>query len=129
MPTFDRVIPILVYDDIPAAHDFLVKVFGFDAGGVTRDSSGQPVHGEVQIAGTTLYLHRAAAEHGLSSAMASPTASSGLVVHVDDVDAHHERARAAGARIDYAPVDQPYGQREYGVRDFEGHRWWFATLR
>jgi uncharacterized glyoxalase superfamily protein PhnB len=24
-------------------------------------------------------------------------------------------------------MDQPYGQREYGVRDCEGHRWWFAT--
>ena len=25
------------------------------------------------------------------------------------------------------PVDQPYGQREYGARDPEGHRWWFAA--
>lgn len=25
------------------------------------------------------------------------------------------------------PVDQPYGQREYGARDLEGHRWWFAS--
>jgi uncharacterized glyoxalase superfamily protein PhnB len=49
---------------------------------------------------------------------------SGLVVHVDDVDAHFAHARA---RIDAEPVDQPYGQREYGARDPEGHRWWFAT--
>ena len=33
----------------------------------------------------------------------------------------------AGARIDSAPVDQPYGQREYGARDPEGHRWWFSA--
>jgi hypothetical protein len=32
-----------------------------------------------------------------------------------------------GAQIDTEPVDQPYGQREYGARDLEGHRWWFAT--
>jgi uncharacterized glyoxalase superfamily protein PhnB len=54
-------------------------------------------------------------------------ANSGLVVHVDDVDAHYQRARSAGARIDSEPVDQPYGQREYGARDLEGHRWWFAA--
>jgi uncharacterized glyoxalase superfamily protein PhnB len=54
-------------------------------------------------------------------------ANSGLVVQVDDVDAHYQQSRAAGARIDNEPVDQPYGQREYGARDPEGHRWWFAT--
>ena len=54
-------------------------------------------------------------------------ANSGLVVYVDNVVAHYERARAAGARIDSQPVDQPYGQREYGARDPEGHRWYFVT--
>ena len=39
--------------------------------------------------------------------------------------ANCERAQSAGARIDRDPVDQPYGQREYGTRDAEGHRWWF----
>jgi uncharacterized glyoxalase superfamily protein PhnB len=48
-------------------------------------------------------------------------------VHVDDVDAHYESACAAGAKIETEPQNQPYGQREYGVRDPEGHRWWFAT--
>jgi uncharacterized glyoxalase superfamily protein PhnB len=49
------------------------------------------------------------------------------VVHVPDVDAHHERAVAAGADVLYGPRDQDYGQREYGVRDPEGHLWWIAT--
>jgi hypothetical protein len=31
------------------------------------------------------------------------------------------------ALIDSQPVDQPYGQREYGARDPAGHRWWCAT--
>jgi len=61
------------------------------------------------------------------SAPQKATASSGLVVHVADVDAHYERARAAGATIDSEPRNQEYGQREYGARDREGHRWWFAT--
>ena len=48
-------------------------------------------------------------------------------VRVDDVDAHYARARAAGASIDGEPQDMPYGLREYGARDLEGHRWWFSS--
>jgi uncharacterized glyoxalase superfamily protein PhnB len=54
------------------------------------------------------------------------TASCGLVVHFADVDAHYARARAAGAVINSQPQDQYYGQLEYGARDPEGHRRWFA---
>ena len=83
---------------------------------------------EVRVGDTAIWLHRVTAEHGLTSALVADMPSSGLVVHVADVDGHFVRARAAGARIDSEPVDQPYGQREYGARDPEGHRWWFATL-
>jgi len=126
MAKFERIIPLLVYDDIPAAHDFLVNVFGFEAGGVFRDGASQAVHGEVRVGEMSIWLHRVTAEHGLASARVSDS-EFGLVVFVDDVDAHYERVRTAGARIDNEPVDQPYGQPEYGVRDCEGHRWWFAT--
>jgi uncharacterized glyoxalase superfamily protein PhnB len=123
MAKCERATPLLVYEDIPAAHDFLVKAFGFESGGVMRDAQGQAVHGEVRAGDTAIWLHRVAPEHGLASTLAA----SGLVVYVDDVDAHFTNARAAGARIDSEPVDQPYGLREYGARDLEGHRWWFAT--
>jgi uncharacterized glyoxalase superfamily protein PhnB len=128
--TFRRVIPVLTCQDIPAAHDFLVRAFGFESGGVHRTPEGQAVHGEVRAADAAIWLHRVAPEHQLDSPRAVDVANSGLVVQVDDVDAHYDRARAEGARIDAAPVDQPYGQREYGARDSEGHRWWFtAPLR
>jgi uncharacterized glyoxalase superfamily protein PhnB len=124
MSKIDRVIPLLVYSDIQAAHDFLVKAFSFDPGGVQRDASGHAVHGEVRAGATSIWLHRVTAEHDLS---ASAAESSGLVIFVDDDDAHYESARAAGCKIDSAPQDMPYGQREYGARDLEGHRWWFAS--
>jgi GrpB-like predicted nucleotidyltransferase (UPF0157 family) len=126
MPTFERVIPVLTYRDIPSAHDFLVRAFGFAAGGVHRTPEGQPIHGEVRVGDAPVWLHRVDAEHHLDSPCAVDVATSGLVVHVDDVDAHYQHARGAGAQIDSAPVDQPYGQREYGAWDLEGHRWWFA---
>jgi uncharacterized glyoxalase superfamily protein PhnB len=48
----------------------------------------------------------------------------GVHVYVDDLDGHHHRARAAGARILREPEDQPYG-RLYCAEDLEGHRWMF----
>lgn len=125
MTTIERIIPLLAYQDIAAAHDFLVSAFGFTSGGVYRTPEGKAVHGEVRAGHAAIWLHHLSS--GLDSPKAVDVANSGLVVHVDDVDAHFEHARAAGARIDSEPVDQPYGQREYGARDPEGHRWWFAT--
>jgi MerR family transcriptional regulator, thiopeptide resistance regulator len=127
MPSVERITPLLTYQDIAAAHDFLVRAFGFASGGVHRTPDGQAVHGEVHAGESTIWLHRVAAEHQLDSPLHADVGNSGLVVHVDDVDAHYQHARDAGARIDSEPVDQPYGQREYGARDLEGHRWWFTA--
>jgi uncharacterized glyoxalase superfamily protein PhnB len=127
MPTIERVIPVLTYQDIAAAHDFLVRAFGFDSGGIHRTPEGHAIHGEVRAGDAAIWLHRVTAEHHLDSPLGVDVANSGLFVHVDDVDGHYQRARSAGARIDSEPVDQPYGQREYGARDPEDHRWWFAA--
>ena len=37
------------------------------------------------------------------------------------------QACVAGAEIEHEPQDQPYGVREYSVRDLEGRRWAFVT--
>jgi uncharacterized glyoxalase superfamily protein PhnB len=122
------VIPLLVYRDIQAAHDFLVRAFGFESSGVDRTPDGQVVHGEVRVGDTVIWMHRVTADHQLASPQQQTTdAGGGMVVYVPDVDAHFAQARAAGATIDSEPTNQPYGQREYGARDPEGHRWWFAT--
>ena len=126
MTEFARIIPLLVYEDIPAAHDFLVEAFGFAPGGVQNDPDGQPIHAEVHVGALTIWLHQVTAGRYVSP-RAMDAASSGLVIHVDDVDAHCEHARAHGARIEDEPSDKPYGQREYGARDPEGHWWYFAT--
>ena len=76
----------------------------------------------------TIWLHRANPADDLTSPSALPSQSTGLAVLVPDVDAHHAHACARGAAVDSCPVDQPYGRREYGARDLEGHRWWFGTL-
>jgi len=127
MPITSKIIPILVYEDIVRAHDFLIESFGFTSGGIHRTPEGQVVHAEVRVGELVIWLHRVAAELRMASPRALSADSSGLVVHVEDVDAHFRCARARGAQVEGEPKDMPYGQREYGVRDLEGHRWWFAT--
>jgi uncharacterized glyoxalase superfamily protein PhnB len=123
----ERLIPILVCEDIAAEHDFLVDAFGFASGGIHRDAEGKAVHAEVRAGDVVIWLHRVLAELKLASPRSLAASSSGLVVYVENVDAHYERARSQNAPIESEPKDMPYGQREYGVRDLEGHRWWFAT--
>ena len=40
---------------------------------------------------------------------------------VSDVDALHAEFVARGATIDYGLCDQPYGCREFGTQDVDGH--------
>ena len=50
-------------------------------------------------------------------------------VHVQvksGIDALCDRARAAGARIEREPSDQPYGDRVFTCLDLEGHSWSFG---
>lgn len=127
MQDLPEVVPLLVYRDIERAHEFLVRAFGFAPGLLDRNENGEVRHGEVHAGRQVIWLHRVFAEAGLDSPENVPVATGELVVRVDDVDAHCERARAAGAEVEYEPMDQPYGLREYGARDLEGHRWAFVA--
>jgi uncharacterized glyoxalase superfamily protein PhnB len=127
VPAANAVIPVLVYEDIEAAHDFLVSAFGFVSGGLHRTDDGTVVHGEVRHGDQPIWLHRVTTEFGLDSPRRAPAVHGGLEVLVDDVDAHHARSISARAQIDRPPTDQDYGLREYGASDPEGHRWWFST--
>jgi MerR family transcriptional regulator, thiopeptide resistance regulator len=127
MPAINRLITLLVYEDIAAAHDFLVEAFGFASGGVERNSQGIPVHAEVRAGDAVIWLHRVLPDHQLFSPRALSGVSGGTYVQVDDVEGHFERARAGGAETDGEPRPQPYGMNEYRARDIEGHHWWFGS--
>ena len=54
-----------------------------------------------------------------------------LMLYVDDVDAHCERARTHGAKVIDEPQMHDYGEdywadRSYGAIDPKGHLWWFT---
>jgi len=119
-------LPLLACADIAAEHDFLVEVLGLISAGLERAPDGRVVHAEVRLGDRRIWLHRVDAGSNLHPP-GRGAAGGGIVVHVPDVDELFARVRDAGTEILSEPADQDYGQREFGVRDPEGHLWWIAT--
>jgi len=116
----------LMYDDVDAARDYLVRVFGLSAGQVSKSAEGFTEYGEVIAGDQVIALHRSGA--GNYRSPRSVDAVTGVTaISVDDVDAHYARTVAAGANIVCEPIDRPYGTREYGAQDPEGQIWWFTA--
>jgi uncharacterized glyoxalase superfamily protein PhnB len=118
--------PLLWYDDPNAALAWLEKAFGFETRLVVDDGKGGVIHSEAWFDDGLIMVV------GPPSGAAFSPAKSGLhtaSVHIqlkDGIDAHCERARAAGARIQREPATQAYGDRVYTCLDLEGHPWSFG---
>ena len=126
--TPQRFVPYLIYQDAPAALEFLAKAFGFEERYRLPMPDGRLGHAEVGYGGQVLMLASAYPEMGFQGAAALPARHAQVKCYVDDVDAHHARARDAGATIVQAPADQPYGERVYRAVDPEGQHWQFANV-
>jgi PhnB protein len=119
-----EIIPYIYYSDVASALDWLARAFGFTEEMRTPTPSGG-VHGEMTLDGRPIMLGQRPGSRPASESESVPGAQA-IFVYLADVDAHFERARAAGARIDKSPQDLPYG-RSYAARDPEGHVWYFTT--
>ena len=114
--------PYLLYADGEAAIEFLTGAFGFSVVEKTTGELGG-LHAELTLGDGHVYLGQPPAGYRNP---AEAGATSLFYVLVDDVDAHHARARDAGATITEEPRDLPYGHRRYSCDDPQGHRWTFA---
>ncbi|MEM8746547.1 MAG: VOC family protein [Actinomycetota bacterium] len=92
---------------------------------MSRDGDGNAVHAEIEAGDGVIWMHPERPEYDLSTPKRLDGASATMAIMVGDVDAHHRHAVAEGATIRYAPVDQPYGYREYSAIDPAGHLWSF----
>jgi len=116
--------PVVCYQDPKAALAWLEKAFGFEVHMLIEDPSGQPLHAEMRFGDCLLMVGAEwTADHRSPIALGGKNTAA---VHIQldaDVDAHCERARAAGAEIVQELATQPYGDRTYACRDPEGHVW------
>jgi uncharacterized glyoxalase superfamily protein PhnB len=117
----------LRYRDAPAAIEWLSKAFGFEAALVVDSPGGDVAHAELKLGEDRVML--GSESDGSDERLPHKAGGSSVYVIVADPDAHHERARSAGAEIFFEPYDTDYGSREYTARDPEGNFWSFGTYR
>ena len=134
MPT---VVPMLAYEDGAAAMDWLVQAFGFVERERWINEAGTLEHGELAVGAGGLVMlatptpaYESPAHHREQCAEAAswstvPYVIDGVLVEVEDLDAHLKHARAAGARI-LSEIEDAGGFRHDRAEDLEGHRWMFS---
>ena len=121
----------LFYKDAFAALDWLEKAFGFERTMVITDKEGNLGHSEMRFGDGYIMIGTEWIDYVASPASIGGKNTQSIHVHLAaGIDAHCERARAAGAVILQEPADQFYGDRTYRARDPEGHVWTFGqTVR
>lgn len=137
--TYPTVIPMIAYENGPAAMDWLARAFGFRERTRMLAKDGRLSHGEMQ-AGDGLIMvatpspHYHGPKHHREECEAArawsevPYIVDGVLVYVDDAEKHFERAQAAGARI-LSPLEDGVEGKRYRAEDLEGHRWMFLQRR
>jgi uncharacterized glyoxalase superfamily protein PhnB len=106
------VIPVIPYPNIREAVTWLCEVFDFTVRVRIADHRVQLNVGDGAVV---------AREGGKDAGKAVS-----ILVRVEDVNAHCERAKRHGARIIHEPEDHPYGERQYAVEDLAGYQWTFS---
>lgn len=119
-----NIFPVLQYKDARASIDWLIRAFGFEKQAEFAGPDGTIVHAELAFGAGVIAI----------STATSPTPGNpwsdvrqGIYALVDNVDAHHDRSKGAGAEIVRPLQDMEYGSREYSARDLDGHLWSFGT--
>jgi PhnB protein len=119
-----RIAPYLLYEDVAAALGWLSEAFGFEERLRYAGEDGTISHAEMTLEEGVIMMGDPGPDYRSPKELGALTAQ--VHVYVDDVDAHYERAKAAGATIVSEPQDQAYGDRRYDAKDLEGQLWSFA---
>ena len=123
-PGYTRVCPYLLYENASKAVGYLTAAFGFVQRLEQMGAAGR-THRELVFGEDGLVMLGQAGESFKSPRRLDAYPSVLIHFYVDDVDALHERARAAGAdmtELETAPV----GDRRFTATDPEGQVWVFA---
>ncbi|MGF1646751.1 MAG: VOC family protein [Kineosporiaceae bacterium] len=116
----DQLVPVLTFLDGERSLAFLTDGLGFEVLLTQRSETGGLRHAE---------LRRGDAVVMGGEGDARPAAAPGLYLVVEDVDAAHRHAVAAGAAEVEPPHDLYPGMRRARLRDPDGHEWSLSTYR
>src|SRR5947209_13740600 len=100
---FPRITPYLLYQDVDAAVDWLVRVAGFAERLRLKGADGRANHAEVALGEGVVMMGNPGSEYENPKRRGGATQL--VYVYVDDVDRHFEHAKAAGATILREPAD------------------------
>lgn len=115
------------YVDPRAALAFLERAFGFEVSMLIEDADGGIAHSEMRFGDCVVMVGNEWSEDHKSPRSLGGKNTQTVHIQIEtDIDAHCERARAAGAEIVVEPATQFYGDRTYRCRDPEGHIWTVA---
>ncbi|HIM35332.1 MAG TPA: glyoxalase, partial [Pseudomonadales bacterium] len=119
-----RIVPSLRYQDCRQAIDWLCAAFGFEEQLIVPSEDGGITHAQLVCGMAMIMLgdgHRddddPFGQLNKSPLQLDGYNTAGVYMIVEDVDAHYEKARAAGAAIVLDIVDQGYGGRGYTCKD------------
>ncbi|MGZ4788318.1 MAG: VOC family protein [Terriglobales bacterium] len=117
-------LPHIVHDDVAKAIDWLTCVFGFEEH-YRYGNPAQPAGAQMRFA--YAYFMLSSARPGRSTPAQLGAETQSLTVFVPDVEAHFQRAKAAGAQFFEELHVTEYGEHQYGAIDLAGHRWLFSN--
>ena len=120
----------LSYQDPKAAYRFLEAAFGFEPMFVILDADGNLAHSEMSYGDSVVMIGTEWSDDHKSPRSVDGKNTQSVHVQLaqgEDIDAHCEHARAAGASIIAGPQTQFYGDRTYRAKDPEGHIWTFGV--
>jgi uncharacterized glyoxalase superfamily protein PhnB len=123
-PGYPRVSPYLLYEDAEAAVEYLQHAFAFELRRTETGAAGRS-HYELVLEQDGLVMLGQASDAFSSPRTLDVFPPSMTHVYVDDVEALHERAKAAGAEITALELSPP-GDRRFTATDPEGQLWVFA---
>jgi len=98
---------------------FLKRAFGGQEVAKYASPDGVVHHAVVRVGDTVLEMGEAHGKYQPMEAM--------FYLYVPNMDAVYRQALAAGATSFQEPTDQPYGDRNAGVKDAFGNKWYIAT--
>ena len=123
-PGYPRISPYLLYENAPAAVEFLQQTFGFELRLSQIGAAGR-THNELVLGDDGLVMLGQAGEGFSSPRTLGSFPPSMIHVYVDDVEALHARAKDAGAEVTDLELS-PAGDHRFTATDPEGQIWVFA---